>query len=70
MAGKKSDLGKDGYTAKQGGHGRGHKLGPGDRGTSIIASKQRAGKQTGTRRPGFPHLPPEGGPRESDRWRG
>lgn len=69
MARKKSDRGS--YAPKTGGSGnKGHKLGTADRGTSIIAAKQRAGKQTGTGRPGFAHLPPEGGPRESDRWRG
>ncbi len=40
------------------------------RGKSRMAIKQELGRQTGTGRRGFPHLPVEGAPVEGDTWRG
>ncbi len=41
MAKKRSDLKKEGYTAKVGGHAKGHPLMMGSRGTSIGAARQK-----------------------------
>lgn len=60
MANKKSDIGKGGYTAKKGGHGKGHPIGPAMRETATIASKQRHGGPNHGGMPprrGFPSLP-------------
>ncbi len=65
-----ADKSKDAYSPKSGGHGKGHPFGQGQHEKSVIAIKQKLGRQTGTGRKGFPHLPPEGDPRPSDMWRG
>jgi len=62
MTRKKSDIAKDGYTAKQGGHGKGHKSSGGQRGTSIGAARQQAGLPYFPAPPrGFRPGPPNGG---------
>lgn len=68
---KKSDIAKGGYSARSGGgRKQGHPIGPATKESSTIATKQRLGKQVGTGRKGFLHLPVEGAPRSGDHWRG